>query len=112
MILTALKSLDLVLGGAVTTNQLEYSGSYVDVTDATGEVAAEASVDGTSNNTTHVVMVAAPSAGVTRHVTELTIYQKDTVAAEVIVKLNNNGTRRVKIDADLDPQSSLVYGAD
>ncbi len=100
------KTLQVLLGGSVTTNQLPIVATYVDVTTTTYTPGAS---DTVSNNTTAVTVVAAPGASTERQVKLLTVYNADTVAATVIVRYNNNGTTRVMCRADLEPGSTLVY---
>jgi hypothetical protein len=106
---TTTRSLEFLLSGAVTTNQLEYVGSYVDVNQTSLEVTAMSTVDGTSNGATAVTAFAAPAATTTRKIKELTIYNKDTVAAVVTVRLNDNGTFRIKLKVSLAVGDTLMY---
>jgi hypothetical protein len=106
---TTTRSLEFLLSGAVTTNQLEYVGSYVDVNQTSAAVTAMGTVDGTSNNGTAVTAFSAPSATTTRKIKELTIYNKDTVAAVVTVRLNDNGTFRIKLKVTLAVGDTLMY---
>lgn len=88
---TTLKSLQILLGGAVTTNQLVYEANYADLT-ATGTTLI--ANDGLTNSTTAVTPVAAPAASTVRKLMSLNVYNADTAAAIVTVRLNNNGTFR------------------
>jgi hypothetical protein len=105
---TTLKSLELVLEGAITTNALEWTLSAVDL-DSAFKLSAVVSNDGVSNNTTHVTLLAAPASTHARQVKLLTVYNADTVDAVVLIKLNNNGTRRRMERVVLEPGESLVY---
>lgn len=106
---STLKSLEIVLSGAVTTNQLDYVLSYVDLLIADQSVSAVGSNDGTTNNTTPVTVLAAPSAGHSRQVKFLSIPNKDTVAATVTIQYNDNGTERRIIKVLLDVGDNLIY---
>lgn len=103
------KTLEVKLSGAVTTNQLPFYAAYVDVNTSDESVSAIAENDGQTNNTTAVVPVAAPSAGKTRTVKFLNVYNADTVAAVVIVQINNNGTVRKLASPTLQPGETLQY---
>lgn len=102
------KSLELVLAGAITTSQLPYTVSYVEL-DATFAIAAASEGDGTSNNTTAVTVVAAPASGKVRQVKYLTVYNADTVAATVTVRINNNATMRILVKTTLQVGDTLQY---
>lgn len=88
------RSLEVKLTGAITTNQLDWDCDYIDYLDSDQSCSDIAHADGTSNSTTAVTVVAAPSAGHTRHIKRFTIHNNDTVAAEVTLRYNNNGTFR------------------
>lgn len=100
------KSLEALLAGVVTTAQLVFVSSYVDVTTTT-YVPGEN--DGLTNDTTAVTLSAAPSASTQRQIKLLTILNKDTVDAVVTVRYNNNGTFRNIVTITLSSGSTLVY---
>jgi len=99
------KSLQVLLGGAVATNELIIVATYADLT-STGTTLAEA--DTLTTGATAVTAVAAPAASTTRKVLGLNVMNNDTVAATVTVRLNNNGTLRKMITATLASGSTLV----
>lgn len=101
------KKLQLVLAGAVTTNQLPYTAGWVDYTTTAAPLPATG--DGASNSTTLVDIVAAPSASTQRKVTFLSVYNKDTVTATVTISLNDNGTTREIVKVTLAVGASLIY---
>src|SRR5436190_19646783 len=103
---STLKSIELILSGAVTANQLPFVVSYVDVTSITY---VPNSSDGVSNNTTAVTAIAAPIASTQRQVKLITVHNSDTVSATVTLKLNNNGTFRTICKVVLSTLSQLVY---
>lgn len=100
------KSLEAVLAGAVTTNQLPIVVTFVDVTTTTYVPGA---TDTVTNNTTGVTVVAAPAASTQRQVKLLTVFNADTVAATATVRYNNNGTLRTLCKVTLVAGSTLVY---
>lgn len=100
------KSLQVLLGGAVTTNQLPFTANYVDLTSL---AYTPGSADGATNNTTAQTLVAAPAASTQRQVKLLTVYNADTVAATVTVRLNDNGTFRNLVVATLAVGDTLQY---
>lgn len=102
---TTLKSLQIILSGAITTNQLVYETQYADLT-ATGTTLIE--TDGLTNSGTAVTAVAAPAASTVRKVMSLNIYNADTVNAAVTVRVNNNGTFRILAAVTLASGSTLV----
>lgn len=100
------KSIDFLLAGNVTANQLQWNSSYVDITSSSfGPLAS----DGTSNNTTAVTLVAAPASSTQRQVKFLSIYNSDTANAIVTVRLNSNGNFRTLFTAVLYPKESVKY---
>jgi hypothetical protein len=100
------KSLEIVLAGAITTNQLPFSAYYADKTATTFTAGSN---DGATNNTTAVTVVAAPAASTQRLISNVTIYNADTAQATVTVQLNNNATTRILHKVTLDAGDQLVY---
>jgi hypothetical protein len=103
------KTLEIKLAGAITTSQLPYTVHYVDLLDSDQSVSDIAEGDGTSNSTTAVTVVAAPSASHTRQVKHLSVYNADTVAATLTVQVNNNGTARIIAKTTLDVGDTWEY---
>jgi hypothetical protein len=108
---STLKSLELSLSGSVSTTQLDWVCSYVDVltptTAPTGFTSGE--TDGVSNNATAVVVLAAPASTHQRQVKFLSVQNVDTAAATVLIKYNNNGTKRLVYKATLSVGYTLTY---
>lgn len=100
------KTLELYLTGAVTTNQLPFYTCYSDLKRQGDSVGA---LDGLSNNTTAVTIVAAPPDGVVRRMEQLYVRNNDTVNATVVVRLNNNGTARILFAVTLATGESLLW---
>jgi len=65
------------------------------------------SSSGASNGATDVEMVAAPSASVQRMVNYITVYNKDTAAATVTVKLVDGGVDRIIVKQVLAADDTL-----
>ena len=103
---STVKTLEIVLGGAVSTNQLPFVAVYVDVT-TTAYTPIES--DGASNNTTAVTMVAAPAASTQRQIKFLSVQNEDTANATVILQYNDNGTIRRICKFTLSPDDTLLY---
>ena len=103
---STLKTLEIVLGGAVTTTQLPFVAVYIDVT-TTAYTPIEN--DGVSNNATAVTMVAAPAASTQRQIKFLSVQNEDTVNATVILQYNDNGTIRRISKFTLSPDDTLLY---
>ena len=103
---STLKSIELILSGVVTANQLPFVVSYIDVTSTTY---IPNSNDGVSNNAVAVTAIAAPIASTQRQVKLITIHNADTVSATVTLRLNNNGTFRTICKVVLSTLSQLVY---
>lgn len=106
---STLKSLEIDLVGAITTNQLPYTLSYVDLLTSDQSVSAVATNDGATNSMTTVSVLAAPSAGHTRVLKFLSVQNADTVAATLIFQLNDNGTVRTIAKVTLDVGDNFIY---
>jgi len=101
------KTIEVVLEGAITTNQLDVTAGYADSFPGGGFVPGEQ--DTSTNGATPVTAVSAPPANVQRMVNEIRVYNKDTVTHTVTIQLNNNGTRRVLQSEPCAPGAVVVY---
>ena len=102
-------SLELVLGGAITTAQLPWTANFIDITVATAEATDEGATNGTSNSTTDVEVVAAPSAGVSRQIERISVYNGDTAAAAVTLKYVDGASERILVKITLPVGYTLSY---
>lgn len=99
-------SLEVVLGGAVTTNQLDCTASYRETTTTTfSPLGADVSTNGTSA----VTLVSAPSTSTQRVIDDVSIFNTDTVSANVTVRYNRNGVFRRLFQTTLAPNEKLQY---
>lgn len=99
-------SLEVVLAGAVTTNQLPIVSSFADKT-ATALTPGKTTTQ--TNNTSTVTIVAAPAASTQREVHTINIYNADTAAATITVRENDNGTLRILVKTTLSVGDTLQY---
>ncbi len=99
-------TIEVVLGGTVTTNQLRCVSAWRDVT--TTAYTPGRTVTNT-NNTTAVAAVAAPGASTQRVVDLISVYNADTVAQTVTVKYDDNGTEYVLWSGTLSVGETLTY---
>jgi hypothetical protein len=97
---------DVVLSGAITTNQLPIYSAYRDIT--TSAYTADRNQTAT-NSTTPVNAVGAPAASTQRVVDYMCIWNADTVAATVTARFNANGTTRVLRQVTLQVGEALEY---
>lgn len=84
--------LQVVLGSAIITNQLQCLTTYKVYTSTTtvdGKIAIN------TNNTTDVDLAGAPSSGETYDIQNINIYNNDTVSATVTIKLDVSGTETI-----------------
>jgi len=84
--------LQIVLGGAVTTNQLQCLTTYKVYTSTTtvdGKVAIN------TNNTTDVDLAGPPSSGETYDIQNINVYNNDTTADTVTIKLDVSATETI-----------------
>jgi hypothetical protein len=101
--LTTAKKLQIVLGGAVSANQLQWEAHYIDTT---GDTVGNA--DGVTNDGTDVDMVAAPAAD-NRLVYSISVYNADTAEATVTIKTDASGTERIIVSKALSAGQTLQY---
>lgn len=87
--------IELVLGGVVTSTQLDFTSNYVDISQSTFALSAVSNNNGTSNDTTDVTVVGSPGASTSRQVKYISIYNSDTAAADVTVKFNTGAADRI-----------------
>lgn len=107
LVLTATTdNLQAVLGGAVTTNQLNCVTSWRDLT--TTDYTPGRTVINT-NDTTDVTIVAAPASSHQIVIDHVSVYNADTANATVTVKFDANGTEYVLFVATLVPSGRLEY---
>lgn len=100
------KSLELLLGGAVATNELPITVDYVDLSASTTDAS---SIDSISTGASALTILSAPAASTQRKVNGLSVYNDDTAAASVIVRLNNGTTTRNIVYCTLQPFDTLHY---
>lgn len=84
--------LQIVLGGNVTTYQLQCLTTYKVYT-ATTTVDGKVAIN--TNNTTDVDLAGAPSSGETYDIQNINVYNRDTVSATVTIKLDVSGTETI-----------------
>ena len=99
------ESVELFLGGVVTTNELEWTAFYFD--EASGSQTLSSS-NGVSNGTTDVEVIAAPSSG-QRVVKEIIVYNADTVDADVTVQFVDGANDRRIVTETLSANSAWVF---
>jgi hypothetical protein len=100
------EKIQVVLGGAVTTNQLNCYAAYRDIT-TTAYTAGNNPVN--TNDTTDVDLVGAPGSSTQRVIDLINIYNADTVAATVTVKLDVSGTEYPLWVGTLTSGQTLTY---
>lgn len=102
------RSLEIILAGAITTNQLPWTATYADHDPAVPSFTATPA-DGATNNTTSVTMVSAPAAGIQRTIKRLNVYNADTAQATVTIRVNNSGTLRTQFSIVLQTGERIEY---
>lgn len=83
---TSTDKIQVLLSGNVATNQLPCYAGFYNVSGASGRTVE------TTNNTTAVDIVPAPSGGASRIVEQINIHNADTASAVVTVRFNANAT--------------------
>lgn len=99
-------NIQVVLGGAVTTNQLQCFSSWRDIT--TTAFTPGRTVTNT-NSTTDVNLVPAPGASTQRVCDYLSVWNADTVGATVTIKFDANGTEYILWKGALGIGERLEY---
>lgn len=108
---STLKSIQVVLGEAITTSNCDVTTSWVDT--QSGTTFLPSSSDTVTNGVTPVTAVAAPGATVQRQVKEVRVFNRDTVPHDMFVILNDNGTLRYFDSAlNVEPGGFLAYSPD
>lgn len=99
-------NLQVVLGGSITTNQLQCFTSWRDRTSTTF-VAGRTVIN--TNNTTDVTIAAAPAASTQRVIDYISIYNNDTVNQTVTINLDANGTEYILFKVTLAATEKIEY---
>lgn len=103
---TTTRKLQLKLSGAVTTNELPWVASYTDITVSAFTPAAS---NGVTTGATAIDIVGVPGASTQRQVKFISVQNADTVAAEVSIIYNDNGTLRTVWKGILAIGDNLQY---
>lgn len=103
---TTTRKLQVVLAGAVSTNQLPVVVSYSDKTSTTYNGATQTAQ---TNGTTAVDICAAPASSTIRDVDYINIYNADTSEATITVRCNDNGTLYQLVKTTLKVGSQITY---
>lgn len=98
--------IEMVLGANVTTNQLHINASYNQISST---AVTPVKISTTSNNTTAVDIVPAPSSGNQNQLRYCNIFNSDNVPATVMVRTNYNGTTRNAISTLLYVNDYIQY---
>ena len=99
-------NVQVVLGGAVTTNQLRCVASWRDIT--TTAYTPGRTITNT-NNGTDVNIVPSPAASTQRVVDFLSVYNSDTVSATVTIKFDSSGTEYTLWSGALATGECITY---
>lgn len=103
---TVTRTLEVVLAGAITANQLQCVADFVDGTPTTFTPGCNPT---NTNSTTAVTLVPAPAASTQRQVKCISIRNRDTAPATVTLSLNDNGTKYERFKSILSIGDTLVW---
>lgn len=104
---TNIRSLEVVLAGAVTTNELPIFVSFiVGILPSSLQRKSQASI---TTGTTTVTILNAPSNKESKTVTFISVRNADTVAATVTIKFDDNAVETVIVEVILDPDDVLIF---
>ena len=99
--------IEVVLAGNVTTNQLQCYSAWRERTATTFE-AGDTEV--LTNNTTDVTLVGSPSGASTQRIVDyLSVFNSDTVAATVTIKMDVSATEKILWKGVLAVGGSVAY---
>lgn len=98
--------LQVVLGGSVTTAQLQCASFWRDITTSTFSPGRTVAV---TNNATDVDIAAPPAASTQRIIDLVSVYNSDTVNATVTIKIDANGTEFILWRGVLGTGEMLQY---
>jgi hypothetical protein len=105
-------SLQLILAGAITTNQLPVVVGYTDRTkDIEPYITGSSQVNNSNSGTAVTICTAPPTDKIIRDVDFISVQNADTVSATVTIRFNNNGTTYVMVKATLSVGDMLFYDA-
>jgi hypothetical protein len=88
---TTTKTIKVVMSGAATTTNPDFTASFAD---NNGTTFTEAASDGSLTGASDATVVSAPASGYRRIIKKIFIENKDTAAVTITVKYDNNGTQR------------------
>lgn len=100
------KKIQVVLAGAVASNQANCVAAWRDITTTTY---TPGSTETVTNNTTDVDFVGSPAASTQRVVDFLNVYNADTADITVTIKSDNFGVERILYKATLAAGETLTY---
>lgn len=104
---TATKKLQVLLAGAVATNQLVVVASWVDT--ISGSTFVPGNFHALTNGATAVDVVAAPAAATQRQIKELSVFNADTAAATATIRMLDTATPRNFVSITLQAGETLLY---
>lgn len=102
-------SIQIVLGGAVSSSQLQFTASYRDISYTPSDAFTPDRNVGVTNNTTDANIVAAPSANTYRLIDFISVYNSDAADAIVTIKYDANGTEYILWKGTILATQSLQY---
>jgi hypothetical protein len=85
-------SFEVILGGAITTNQLPVTSSMADISTVDQSVSALVATEVLTNSGTAVTIGSAPASGHTRTLKTFSGQNADTATATVTIRRNDSGT--------------------
>lgn len=102
------KHLEIFLGGAIATNELQFSASYVDV-NRNADTKIPGDSEGVTSGTTAITLISPPKPAEQRLIEGFFVYNSDTVAQTITIQINNGTDLRVLIDVTLNVADTLFY---
>lgn len=95
---TTTQAIEAVSDAGATTKEPQVFADYIDVDTAKFKMVGAAPQATNLNGTTTVDVVSPPAQDVNRHLKYLNVYNADTVAHDITVKFDDNGTEYILLD--------------
>lgn len=105
---SANRTIEVLLGGSITTSQLDCTVSFVEINNILNTLTPMNSL-AVTNNATAVTLLSAPNTGKQRQVKHISVFNKDTVAQAVTVRINDNGSFYTIVKVTLQTGEQLQF---
>ena len=106
------RKLEVVLGGAITTNQLQVTVSFITINKDGISWKGQTTLNLTSSTTAVTICAAPAEAGFVKEIDYISVYNADTVSATVTINIDESATDYLQVKQALRTTESLIYSKD